>query len=87
MLNGAEGIVDRVYVVPEYRRRGIGTDLFEFTIEELTDRGVERFVALALAGNDVAADFFDVAGFERMGTDSTTIAGEEYDEIVFERRI
>lgn len=87
VLNGAEGIIVRLYIVPEYRRRGIGTDLFEFTIEELTDRGVERIVALALARNDVAAEFFHVAGFERVGTDTTTIAGEKYDEIVFERTI
>lgn len=87
ILNGDEGIILRLYVVPEERRSGVGTELVEFTIDELTDRGVERIVALALARNDVATEFFEATGFERVKTERTTIGREQYDELVFERPV
>ncbi|MFW5919861.1 MAG: N-acetyltransferase family protein, partial [Halanaeroarchaeum sp.] len=87
VLDGAEGTVLRLYVRPGERRSGVGTDLVEFTVDELEDRGVDRVFALALARNDVAAEFYDATGFERVGTEKTTIAGERYDELVFRRPI
>jgi ribosomal protein S18 acetylase RimI-like enzyme len=59
--------------------------LLEYTIGELAERGVDRIVALALARNDVAAEFYRATGFEQVRTETTTIGGERYDELVFER--
>ena len=87
VLDGEEGTILRLYVLPRERRSGIGTDLVEFTVAELEDRGVDRVFALALARNDVAAEFYGATGFERIRTEKTTIAGERYDELVFERPI
>lgn len=87
VVDGREGTILRLYVLPEERRSGIGTGLIEFTIEELADRGVDRVIALALARNDVAAEFYGAAGFEHVRTETTTIAGDHYDERVFERPI
>jgi len=87
VLDGDEGTVLRLYVLPEERRTGIGTALLEFTVHQLADRGANRVVALALARNDVAAEFYEATGFERIRTGTTTIAGERYDEAVFERPI
>lgn len=72
-------------MVPEERRTGVGPEPVEFTIDELTDRGVDRIVAVALARNDVAAEFSEATGFDRVGTARTTIGGEQSDELVFDR--
>jgi ribosomal protein S18 acetylase RimI-like enzyme len=74
-------------VLPDTRRRGIGTALLEFTVDRLAERGVDRVFALALARNDVATEFYEATGFDRVRTGTTTIAGEEYEELVFERPI
>lgn len=87
VLDGEEGTILRIYVLPEERRGGVGTELVEFTTDELAERGVDRVYALALARNDVAAEFYAETGFERVRTEKTTIGGERYDELVFERPI
>ena len=87
VLDGAEGTILRLYVVPDDRRAGVGTELLEYTIDELAERGVDRIVALALARNDVAAEFYRATGFEQIRTETTTIAGDRYDELVFERPV
>lgn len=83
LWNREEGVIFRLYVAPDVRHRGIGTDLFAHARDELFDRGVERIKAMVLAGNEPGNAFYDHIGFELDGVSETTIGGEQYPENVY----
>lgn len=75
----------RIYVDPECWDVGIGTALLETLLETVCEAGVERVRLLVLAGNEVGIGFYRARGFEAVGRTTTTLEGDEYDELVFER--
>lgn len=74
------GTVLRLYVTPDHRGRGIGTDLLAWTVDALADRDVERVRALVLSENEPGNAFYRSFGFEKTGEDRTTIGDDTYRE-------
>lgn len=59
-----EGWIGGAAVVPEHRRRGVGTALLQRTIEEARRRGVERLWLEVIVGNEPARRLYERAGFQ-----------------------
>ncbi|MDQ6613971.1 MAG: GNAT family N-acetyltransferase [Actinomycetota bacterium] len=63
--SGTRGFVQRLAVVPEARRRGIGRGLLLDGLHWMRRRGVRRAVVNTQVGNDVALALYCDAGFRR----------------------
>lgn len=74
------GAILRLYVHPDHRREGIGTQLLEATVDRLRDRNAERIEAMVLADNEAGNEFYRAAGFEREDTGETVIGDEPHQE-------
>ena len=81
---GPVGTVMRLYVDPDHRGQGIGSELFDALVEELRDADVERIQAMALADNDPGKQFYESRGMEQIGVEETAIGGDQYEEAIFE---
>jgi ribosomal protein S18 acetylase RimI-like enzyme len=64
-LDGDAGEVNWLFVDPEHRGKGIGTDLFESMTDELRDAGADSIRATALEANTEGNQFFEQFGLER----------------------
>jgi len=73
------GAILRLYVRPGDRRRGIGSELLDRTVDALVAQGAETVRAMVLAENDQGNEFYRTAGFEKVESARTRI-GEEYHE-------
>lgn len=58
----------RIYVVPDFWSRGIGTALLDRAETVLRKRGFDRLVLSVFADNAVGVQFYESAGFERIET-------------------
>ena len=83
---GNAGIILRLYVHPEERGRGLGTDLFEAVVSAFREHDVDQLRAMALSENRTATAFFEDQGMVQVGTETTAIAGDQYEEAIFEYR-
>ncbi len=77
------GVILRVYVVPEHRNEGIGSDLLDHAREVLADRGAERVRAMVLAENEPGNEFYRRFGFELDEQSETRIGEETHYENVY----
>jgi len=59
-LTGLTGYITNMYTAPEFRRRGIGTKLFELTVDEAKSRGCGRIV---LYSTGLGAGIYKKYGF------------------------
>ncbi len=57
------GIVHNIYVKPEAREGGIGTELLDVAERELESRGVDVIGLQAMADNDAAISFYRRRGY------------------------
>lgn len=78
------GHVLRLYVHPDHRGEGIGTDLLETVCGELFDNGADRVRAMVLEANEVGNEFYSDSGFEHVDTEEIDIGGETYRENTYE---
>lgn len=76
----SEGHILRIYVHPDHRREGIGSELLEETCATLATHGVDRIHAMVLTENDPGNTFYDRAGFEFVDERETTIGETTYPE-------
>lgn len=74
------GSILRLYVDPDRRGEGLGSALLSETIEQLHGRDCDRIEAMVLAENDAGNGFYLGAGFERVGTEETSIGAERHEE-------
>ena len=77
------GSVWSMYVLPEFRRRGVGTALLDEALSHARQLGVLRQVVLAVTVNNLAASsLYRSRGFERFGLerDALFIDGRYFDE-------
>ena len=79
------GDILRLYVRPDRRREGIGSQLLKRTIDGLSQRTVERIKAMALTANDPGDEFYRSMGFLPSETAQTEIGDESYEEVVYIR--
>ena len=61
--DGRKGWVNRLGVVPEYQRRGIGTRLVKVAEDHIHAQGLEIVAALIEHGNDASLSMFERAGY------------------------
>lgn len=69
---------------PDYRHRGIASELFTRTEEVLRKQGVKRIRALVLADNVDGVGFYEEQGLERAGERTVEIGGENHTELVYQ---
>lgn len=62
-----EGNIDNVVVAPEYRNRGIATDLMEETLKRGRERGIREFTLEVRVSNEAAIRVYEKAGFRSEG--------------------
>jgi ribosomal protein S18 acetylase RimI-like enzyme len=74
------GSILRLYVDPDRRGEGVGSELLDATIDELRDRDCERIEAMVLADNEPGNEFYRAAGFERVATGETVIGDGRHEE-------
>lgn len=77
----------RLYVHPDEWRQGIGRQLLADVEQALYDRDVHAYEAEILAGNDVAAAFYEAVGFEAVDESQREMGGETVDEVVYQKRL
>jgi ribosomal protein S18 acetylase RimI-like enzyme len=65
--DGRRGWINRLAVLPEYRRRNVGATLVAEVERRLAVEGIEIFACLIEEGNDGSKAFFDELGYERFG--------------------
>jgi ribosomal protein S18 acetylase RimI-like enzyme len=80
------GHILRVYVTPDYRDQGVGSNLLTSTRDALLTRGVDQIQAMVLAENDPGNAFYRAFGFEKIDEQETIVGGKTYSENVYERR-
>jgi ribosomal protein S18 acetylase RimI-like enzyme len=85
-VDKGEGHVLRLYVRPEHRREGTGTNLLKAACEELFDSGADRVRAMVLEANEVGNQFYSGFGFDRVDAEEVDIGGEAYRENTYELR-
>jgi len=76
----------RLYLDPDYWRRGIGTDLWERVLKELSE-GVEKASLEVLENNVVGKNFYVEKGFEEVEREKVELFGEPVVQLVMEREI
>jgi ribosomal protein S18 acetylase RimI-like enzyme len=72
-LSGASGRAAYLYALrvrPQYRNRGIGTDLVREAEAILRERGFSRALISVAKGNDAARRLYERLGFEVFGEDA-----------------
>lgn len=57
------GIIENIYVVPERRGEGIGSELLAAAEERLTEEGADVLALEALADNEAAIRFYERHGY------------------------
>lgn len=78
-----EGYLLRLYVHPDYRRRGVGRRLLERARDDLFDHGAARVNAMVLAANEPGNEFYRSFGFEKVAESETTVGGETHEEYTY----
>ena len=59
--------IEDIFVLKEYRHRGIGQKLFEFCVKVAKDRGYGRIEFCVLTWNEPAIKFYEKNSAERLG--------------------
>lgn len=69
-----------LYLDPAYWRHGIGTALYEASLDHLRDLATtpDRLHVEVLAANDRAGGFYEAVGFEPYATGTVTLYGETF---------
>jgi len=63
--DGRKGWINRLAVLPDHRKRGIGRALVMETEKRLNDMGIKIVTCLIEGGNDSSEDFFESLGYIR----------------------
>lgn len=58
--------LEDLFVLPDYRRRGVGRAIFRFLAREAVDRGCGRMEWVVLDWNQLAIEFYERIGARRM---------------------
>jgi GNAT superfamily N-acetyltransferase len=58
--------LEDIFVLEDYRRRGLGTKLFRFCVEQAMERGCGRIELCVLTWNESAIKFYEKTGAKRL---------------------
>jgi len=75
------GEVNWLFVDPEHRGKGIGTELYETATEDLRDRGADHVCVTVLEANTEGHQFVERFGLEHDGDRRIEVAGESPGEV------
>jgi GNAT superfamily N-acetyltransferase len=81
-INGLEGELYAIYLLPEFQRKGIGEKLFNLGVEFLKRGGKDSMYLLALAVSPYRS-FYEKIGGQIVGRKQVEIEGRLYDELVY----
>ncbi|ABP95218.1 MULTISPECIES: GNAT family N-acetyltransferase [Metallosphaera] len=59
-------VIEEIYVMPGYRREGVGEKLVDFVISELSKKGARSIMARFPAKNIIAESFYRKRGFREI---------------------
>ncbi|WP_232688476.1 GNAT family N-acetyltransferase [Halobacterium zhouii] len=79
----SHGDVRWLFVDPEYRGQGIGTQLFENGVEGLRDAGADTIRAFALQASLDGHQFFEQFGFEQTDERQVEVGDETLAQFVY----
>lgn len=82
-VEGDVGELSWLFVDPEHRGMGAGTELFEATRDALRAAGASTVRAVTLDSNTEGGQFFEQFGLERTDEREVTIGDESLVEVVF----
>lgn len=77
---GRDALLLWLHVDPDHRGEGIGTTLFEETLDRIRETGATTVQGRVLANNQHGADFFESRGFEQVGRAEIEIGGRKHVE-------
>ncbi|MFA9502042.1 GNAT family N-acetyltransferase [Natrinema sp. H-ect1] len=77
------GEIDWLFVDPEHRGKGIGTELYESMTERLRDRGADHVRVTVLEENTEGHGFVERFGLEHDGDREVEVAGESLVKYVY----
>ncbi|WP_226480706.1 GNAT family N-acetyltransferase [Natrinema amylolyticum] len=77
------GEVNWLFVDPEHRGKGIGTELYETASETLRDRGADHVCVTVLEANTEGHQFVEQFGLEHNGDRRIEVAGESLVKYVY----
>lgn len=76
----AAGTIEWLHVHPDYRDRGLGGRLLEYTESTLLERGANRIEGRVLAANEGGNEFYQSRGYARKGDRTLEVGGVDYTE-------
>lgn len=82
-VSNGDGEIEWLFVAPEARGRGVGTELFEAGRDALAERGADTVRAAVLSENEEGEMFFEQFGYERIGNRDTDIGEQSYSTYIF----
>lgn len=82
-VDEGNGEVRWLFVDPEHRGGGIGTELFETAVGRLRKQGAERITATTFEANREGSQFFEQFGFQHTDDRQVELAGETLVEHVY----
>jgi len=85
VVSEAGGNVLRLYVDPDARGDGVGTELLHRTLDRLAEEGADHLRAMVLENNEAGVAFYRAAGFDVVDDAETTIGSATETELTLER--
>ncbi|MFB6291771.1 MAG: N-acetyltransferase family protein [Candidatus Nanohaloarchaea archaeon] len=86
-IDGNEAELHRIYLDPDYQRRGIGSQLYRKIEEGLERNEVDTVILKVLAENDAGIKFYESRGFTGIDMEEVTFAGEMVDQKVMRKEL
>lgn len=74
------GEIDWLHVHPDYRGKGIGSDLLARVETELRDADVDRIEGRVLVANEAGTEFYEQEGYDRSEDRTITVGRETFRE-------
>lgn len=85
-VGDSEAELKAIHVRPDRWDEGIGTELLTGAVDVLPAR-LSAIALCVLSENERARSFYERRDFERDGTTTSTVADEDYTEVVYRRQL
>lgn len=82
-VSGGDGELEWLFVAPEGRGRGVGTELFEAGRDALEERGADTVRASVLSENEEGEQFFEQFGYEQLGHSELAVGEDSFATYIY----